>query len=393
MRLDKYLSEKTNYSRNQLSNLIKNGGVKVNNKIITKPSFKVSEIDKIEYETKSCETTENYEVDFDIEIIYEDNDILVINKPSGLVIHSAPSVKEATLVDWLKSKNISLSTISGEERHGIVHRIDKETTGALVIAKNNFAHQKLSEQLQNKSMGRIYLAIIDLPLKENCEIDRPIGRNPKNRLKQTIIPNGRIAKTRFLKLCSNNKEELIACKLFTGRTHQIRVHLNSINRHIIGDELYGAKESDERVMLHAYILYLIHPTTNKKMIFKTPIFADMENKIKGFNKDKTLSLDFKQNLVINGSSDMKVGIYSIHGVQKAALKANFLPYAVALSPNLKKFATQFNDKNNIMVYSIYKKPLYLLKGHSMALNGMKFLNNSSLLSYSPAEIIIWKGLK
>ncbi len=117
------------------------------------------------------------------------------------------------------------------------------------------------------------------------------------------------------------------------------------------------------------------------------------NKIKGFNKDKTLSLDFKQNLVINGSSDMKVGIYSIHGVQKAALKANFLPYAVALSPNLKKFATQFNDKNNIMVYSIYKKPLYLLKGHSMALNGMKFLNNSSLLSYSPAEIIIWKGLK
>ena len=297
MRLDKYLSEKTNYSRNQLSNLIKNGGVKVNNKIITKPSFKVSEIDKIEYETKSCETTENYEVDFDVEIIYEDKDILVINKPSGLVIHSAPSVKEATLVDWLKSKNISLSTISGEERHGIVHRIDKETTGALVIAKNNFAHQKLSEQLQDKSMGRIYLAIIDLPLKDDCEIDRPIGRNPKNRLKQTIMPNGRNAKTRFLKLCGE-KEELIACKLFTGRTHQIRVHLNSINRHIIGDELYGAKESDERIMLHAYILYLIHPTTNEKMIFKTPIFADMENKIKNICKENKNEIDEK-NIINN----------------------------------------------------------------------------------------------
>ena len=299
MRLDKYLSEKTNYSRNQLSNLIKNGGVKVNNKIITKPSFKVSEIDKIEYETKSCETTENYEVDFDVEIIYEDKDILVINKPSGLVIHSAPSVKEATLVDWLKSKNISLSTISGEERHGIVHRIDKETTGALVIAKNNFAHQKLSEQLQDKSMGRIYLAIIDLPLKDNCEIDRPIGRNPKNRLKQTIIPNGRKAKTRFLKLCGD-KEELIACKLFTGRTHQIRVHLNSINRHIIGDELYGAKENNERVMLHAYILYLIHPTTNKKMVFKTPIFADMENKIKNICKENN---EIIQQNIINKFDD------------------------------------------------------------------------------------------
>jgi 23S rRNA pseudouridine1911/1915/1917 synthase len=208
----------------------------------------------------------------------------VINKPSGLVIHPAPSVKEATLVDWLKAKNITLSTISGEERHGIVHRIDKETTGALVIAKNNEAHQFLSAQLQDKTMGRIYLAIIDLPLKENTEIDRPIGRNPKNRLKQAIVPNAREAKTRFLKLCSKNGE-IIACKLFTGRTHQIRVHLNSINRHILGDELYGAKQSDDRVMLHAYILYLIHPKTKQKMTFVAPLFDDMKEKIKNICKE------------------------------------------------------------------------------------------------------------
>ena len=285
MRLDKYLSLKLDYSRNQITNLIKSGGVMVNNKTITKPSFKVSDDDKIEYEIKDFKEDKDYEVDFDVDIIYEDDDILVINKPSGLVVHSAPSVKEATLVDWLKSKNITLSTISGEERHGIVHRIDKETTGALVIAKNNYAHQFLSEQLQNKTMGRIYLAIIDLPLKENCEIDRPIGRNPKNRLKQAIIPNGRSAKTRFLKLCSN-KEEVIACKLFTGRTHQIRVHLASINRHIIGDELYGASKSKERIMLHAYILYLIHPTTKKMMQFKAPLFDDMQKKINQICKDR-----------------------------------------------------------------------------------------------------------
>ena len=286
MRLDKYLTLKLNYSRNQITNLIKSGGVMVNNQAITKPSFRVCDSDKIEYQIKSFKDEKKYEVDFDVNIIYEDDDILVINKPSGLVVHSAPSVKEATLVDWLKSKNITLSTISGEERHGIVHRIDKETTGCLVIAKNNFAHEELSRQLQNKTMGRIYLAIIDLPLKENCQIDRPIGRNPKNRLKQAVIPNGRKAKTNFLKLCDNGKEELIACKLFTGRTHQIRVHLASINRHIIGDELYGAGKSSDRIMLHAYILYLIHPTTKKMMQFSAPLFDDMKTKIETICKGK-----------------------------------------------------------------------------------------------------------
>jgi len=258
----------------------------VNSKTITKPSFKVSNDDKIEYEIQTLEEPKEYEVDFDVEIIYEDDEILVVNKPPHLVVHSAPSVKEATLVDWLKSKNIRLSTISGEVRHGIVHRIDKETSGALVIAKTNEAHQFLSEQLSDKSMGRYYLAIIDLPLKEDCEIDRPIGRNPKNRLKNAIIPTGKIAKTRFVKLCGE-KEELIACKLFTGRTHQIRVHLNSINRHIIGDELYGAKQSSERILLHAYILYLIHPKTKKLMQFTAPLFEDMKDKINQICKEET----------------------------------------------------------------------------------------------------------
>jgi 23S rRNA pseudouridine1911/1915/1917 synthase len=200
-------------------------------------------------------------------------------------------------MDWLKSKNIRLSTISGEERHGIVHRIDKETSGALVIAKTNEAHQFLSEQLSDKSMGRYYLAIIDLPLKEDTEIDKPIGRNPKNRLKNCVINSGKTAKTRFIKLCGE-KEELIACKLFTGRTHQIRVHLNSINRHIIGDELYGAKESNERIMLHAYILYLIQPKTKKLMQFTAPLFEDMKEKINKICKEEK-NEKLNENYIIN----------------------------------------------------------------------------------------------
>jgi 23S rRNA pseudouridine1911/1915/1917 synthase len=219
-------------------------------------------------------------IDFDIEILYEDEYLLVVNKPAGLVVHPAPSVKEPTLVDWLIHKGISLSTISGEERYGIVHRIDKETTGALVVAKDNKIHEALSLQLQDKSMGRYYLALIDCPLKDDIVVDKPIGRNPKNRLKMDVIPNGRSAKTAFVKLLtSQHGVELIAAKLFTGRTHQIRVHLNTLGRHILGDDLYGFKSKRDkisRVNLHAYLLYLVHPVSGERMEFVAPLFEDMK---------------------------------------------------------------------------------------------------------------------
>jgi 23S rRNA pseudouridine1911/1915/1917 synthase len=207
--------------------------------------------------------------------------MMVVNKPAGLVVHPAPSVKKPTLVDWLIHKGISLSTILGEERYGIVHRIDKDTTGALVIAKTNEAHRKLSEQLRDKSMGRYYLALIDYPLKQSGVVEKPIGRSRKHRLKMDIVPNGKEAKSAFFKLaeCDTNVE-LIAVKLFTGRTHQIRVHLNSLGRHILGDVLYGFKSKKDtinRVLLHAYKLYLIHPTTGKRMEFVAPIFPDMRD--------------------------------------------------------------------------------------------------------------------
>ncbi len=279
-RLDKILANQLDISRNQIEKLIKDGLVSVNGKTITKTSFKVEEGDEIAYAFKEAQKREVVPVDFDVEVIYEDEYLLVVNKPAGLVVHPAPSVKEPTLVDWLIQKGISLSTISGEERYGIVHRIDKETTGALVIAKDNKVHEALSLQLQDKSMGRYYLALIDCPLKEDIVVDKPIGRNPKNRLKMDVVPNGRSAKTAFVKLLtSQHNVELIAAKLFTGRTHQIRVHLNTLGRHILGDDLYGFKSKRDkisRVNLHAYLLYLVHPVSGERMEFVAPLFDDMK---------------------------------------------------------------------------------------------------------------------
>ncbi|HFU77429.1 MAG TPA: RluA family pseudouridine synthase [Epsilonproteobacteria bacterium] len=279
-RIDKILAQELDVSRNQVEKLVKDGLVSVNDKTVAKTSFKVVEGDEVSYVFKEAEKRVAPAVDFDVEVLYEDDYLLVVNKPSGLVVHPAPSVKEPTLVDWLIHKGISLSTISGEERHGIVHRIDKETTGALVVAKTNEAHEKLSLQLQDKSMGRYYLALIDCPLKEDTLVDKPIGRNPNNRLKMGVVPHGKSAKTAFVKLAQCTHDvELIAAKLFTGRTHQIRVHLNALGRHILGDDLYGFKSKRDkihRVNLHAYLLYLVHPQTGEKMEFVAPLFDDMK---------------------------------------------------------------------------------------------------------------------
>jgi len=280
-RLDKVLTQELGESRNQVEQLIKEGLVFVNQKVVIKTGYKVSIDDTIEYSFREIVPKERVVVDFDVEILYEDEVMMVINKPAGLVVHPAPSVKEATLVDWLVQKGISLSTIAGEERHGIVHRIDKDTTGALVIAKTNEAHQKLSEQLRDKSMGRYYLAVIDHPLKQSGIIEKPIGRSRNNRLRMDIVPEGKPAKSAFYKLVESlsSNYELISIKLFTGRTHQIRVHLNSLGRHILGDVLYGFKSKKDtinRVLLHAYKLYLIHPTTGKKVEFVAPLFPDMQ---------------------------------------------------------------------------------------------------------------------
>lgn len=457
-RLDVFLSSQLGISRNQISSLIKSEAVRVDGAVQTKPGYKLSagELVHIDYPAPAPQQKSAERLDFDIEILYEDEDLLVVNKPAGLTVHPAASVKEPTLVDWLKSRGYLLSTLGGELRAGIVHRLDKLTSGALLVAKNNAAHAALSAQLSDKSMGRIYLALIDLPLKQPCVIERPIARNPANRLKMGIVPGGRSAKSAFYgilsgaeltelqnsaqkcdeilgasngtaagksagadkisavdkilaanagvsriltankisgdatgkisatdkisdattgadKILSANRDadtskisatdvstrgneilnadpargedkisttdasasrnadmdeilndnadkipknhadnadkiltadmnanetkaarlaenkalnfknpaqnqilppislksfNLVAAKLFTGRTHQIRVHLSSINRHILGDHLYGFKSENakiSRILLHAYLLYFIHPRSGKEV--------------------------------------------------------------------------------------------------------------------------------
>lgn len=283
-RLDKILSKILNISRNQISNLIKNKNVKVNTNTILKPSFEIFIGDKIEFYLQDSKKDFKYCVaeyeNSNIKVIYEDEHILIINKPPNLTVHPAPSVKEPTLVDWLITNNYLLSNINGDLRAGIVHRLDKGTSGILLVAKTNIAHVHIAKQLENKSMGRIYLALIDMPLKEDIIIDKPLKRDEKNRIKISVNKDGKCAKSAFCNIYNNANINLIAAKLYTGRTHQIRAHLASINRHILGDNLYGFKGDKDkinRVMLHAYVLYFIHPITNELMLFSAPLHDDFKN--------------------------------------------------------------------------------------------------------------------
>ena len=279
IRLDLFLSTALGISRSQIPNLIKNKLITINGNIAKKAGILVKENDIIKVDKlESSKQDSTFCIDFDIEIIYEDDDILVINKPPYIATHGATSLKESSLVDWLKANNKQLSNISGEKREGIVHRLDKQTSGAMVIAKNNISHSSLSLQLQNKTMGRFYIAIIDAPLKSDIVIECNLARNPKNRLKISKQTNGRYSKSNFYKLLlsKDSKKELILAKLYTGRTHQIRAHLESINRHIVGDSLYGYKGENLRVMLHSYFLYLEH-LKNGKMSFRANIFDDMNS--------------------------------------------------------------------------------------------------------------------
>ena len=312
-RLDKFLASNIDASRNQIEQLIKKEYVKLDGKVVSKTGLKLKENQSINVHFPEAEFNNSIKdesfikkslEDKNVEIIYEDNDILVINKPYNLTVHDAPSVKDATLVDWLKLNNISLSTLSGEERHGIVHRLDKGTSGVMVVAKTNQAHLGLSKQLEDKSMGRYYIAIIDMPLKDNVIIDKPIGRNQNNRLKMSIEENGRNAKSAFYKLDLSNKEnfELIAAKLYTGRTHQIRVHLSSMNRHILGDNLYGFKgelNKINRFYLHAYYLYLTHPITNKQMRFKANLPNDMDEFLNINFQRENINEKLNENNIVN----------------------------------------------------------------------------------------------
>lgn len=315
-RLDKFLSKNIEETRSQIAQLIKQKCVYIDDAPVVKPGMKLKINQIVRVEFPELKEVPAKEIDFlkegeDIEVLYEDDELLVINKPSGVTVHPAPSVKEATLVDWLKDKGVRLSTVSGEERHGIVHRLDKGTSGAMVIAKTNQAHEFLSKQLQDKSMGRYYLAVISPPLKDEITIvDKAIKRNPNNRLKMACLEDGKTAKTMFrsLLLSKDEKKQLIACKLFTGRTHQIRVHLESISRHIFGDQTYSVsskQERSERILLHAYIMYFIHPVSKKEIFLTAGLDEEFNNYLeKKFDMERVNEIIDSSNIVHSFNTDI-----------------------------------------------------------------------------------------
>lgn len=275
-RLDVYLSnELGDMSRSYIQKIIKDKKVIVNDKI-EKAKYLVKEDDKIKIEIPAPKLLEVIPQDIPIEIVYEDDDILIVNKPQGMVVHPAPGNYDNTLVNAiLYHCKDNLSSINGVIRPGIVHRIDKDTSGILMIAKNNNSHNSLAEQLKDHSITREYEFICHGVVKEDkITVDKPIGRNPKDRLKMSVVNNGKRAVTHFEVVKRFENFTHMRARLETGRTHQIRVHSLSINHPLLGDNVYGPKTSKFKLKgqtLHAKKLGFIHPTTNEYIEFNSDL--------------------------------------------------------------------------------------------------------------------------
>lgn len=283
-RIDKVLSELApEISRSQIKNLITDGNVTVNGKKV-KPKYKVHSGDQIVLDKPEPRSLELTPENIPLDIVYEDEDVIVVNKPQGMVVHPAPGHPDHTLVNALLYHS-PLSTINGTFRPGIVHRIDKDTSGLLMIAKNDMAHQSLAEQLKNKTNQREYLALVYGQIKEDeGTIDAPLGRNPQDRKKQAVVANGRHAVTHFQVVKRYTNFTLVKCILETGRTHQIRVHMKYIGHPLVGDPLYGPRKviGKNGQFLHAAVLGFKHPRTGEQMRFEVPLpenFQKMLNKL------------------------------------------------------------------------------------------------------------------
>ncbi len=276
-RLDKALASiKTDYSRSYILKCIEDEKILVNNKVV-KPSYKLclnDEITILDIEIKELEIEAE---DLKLDIVYEDSDVAIINKPKNLVVHPSSTTKEATLVNGLLYELDDLSSINGVERPGIVHRIDKDTTGLLMVAKNDKASKSLTEQLKNHTCKRCYHALVYGVIKEDKgKIDAPIARSKEDRKKMAVDKNGKNAVTNFKVLKRFKEYTYIECVLETGRTHQIRVHLEYIGHPLVGDKVYGRKRKiigDQGQFLHAKTIGFIHPTTNQFMEFDSELPA------------------------------------------------------------------------------------------------------------------------
>ncbi|MBE3568656.1 MAG: RluA family pseudouridine synthase [Bacillales bacterium] len=276
-RIDKILSQwNEDWSRSQVQDWIKKGRVTVNGATV-KANYKCETDDRIVVRVPEPEVLEITPEKMDLDIYYEDRDVIVVNKPRGMVVHPAPGHLSGTLVNGLLAHCKDLSGINGVLRPGIVHRIDKDTSGLLMAAKNDYAHEKLSEQLSNKTVTRKYKAIVHGVIPHDVgTIDAPIGRDLKDRQKMAVVDNGKHAVTHFRVLERFRQYSLIECELETGRTHQIRVHMKYIGHPLAGDSKYGPKKTlnIEGQALHAEVLGFVHPRTDEYLEFKAPLPDD-----------------------------------------------------------------------------------------------------------------------
>ncbi len=283
IRIDKYLSDNTEYSREFIQKLIDNDLILVNDKKV-KPSYKVEIDDKIIVNNEDFK--EDWEIvptKMDLNIVYEDNDIIVIDKPSGLVVHPGSGNYTNTLVNGLMDYTKNLSNINGDIRPGIVHRIDKDTSGLLLIAKSNKAHEILADDFKEKRIKREYIALLNGVFKQgSATIDAPIGRDKKYRERMTVTAeNSKNAVTHMKVLKRYNKYTLVSCILETGRTHQIRVHMAYIGYPVHNDPVYAKGEATSfGQFLHSYKMKFIHPLTKKEMEFIAPLPEEFEEFLK-----------------------------------------------------------------------------------------------------------------
>lgn len=293
-RLDSYIKENTDFSRTYIATLIDEGYVSVNDKIIEKPSYKTKLNDSISLTEKEIEVLDLKPENIPIDILYEDDDILIVNKERGMVVHPSNGHYSGTLVNAiLYHCKDSLSTINGVIRPGIVHRIDKDTSGVLCICKNDVSHKRIAEQFSSHTNKRKYYAIVRGNIINDAGIiNKPIGRDKRNRLRMAVDKDGKEAITNYKVLKRYKGYTFIECDLHTGRTHQIRVHMKDLGFPLLGDLTYGKvdknfKDLDGQV-LHAYYLEFEHPSTKKIVSFKSKL-PDYFEKI--LNR---LDMDFKE---------------------------------------------------------------------------------------------------
>ncbi|HEX8295520.1 MAG TPA: RluA family pseudouridine synthase [Chthoniobacteraceae bacterium] len=276
-RLDHFLaSEVPALSRSRLQDLVREGHVTVNGAQV-KPGAKLRAGDEISLCEPAATPSETQAQAIALDVLFEDDDLIVLNKPAGMVVHPAAGNWDGTVVNALLHHCPSLSGIGGQQRPGIVHRLDKETSGCLVAAKNDRAHQSLARQFAGREVTKLYLALVSGRLEQKSGIiEEAIGRHPVHRKRMTVVAEdrGRAAKTAWRTLGEFAGGMLVECTLHTGRTHQIRVHLKHLGHPLLGDEVYGKRGRFSRQMLHAWKLGFAHPATNGRMDFQAPVPPD-----------------------------------------------------------------------------------------------------------------------